>query len=239
MNRSLTKSLFRRALPITGLALLTAFPAHAVIFSFTGVLTNVEDPGNLLPPEVVLGTSFSGTIFYDAAEASTDALPAFPTRGEYDFNNPDGSDFSFTLNLGGHAWTANPTPTGPFNSIFVWNNHVTENDGLNYLSYDFSYDETASLPNGITAMELELRFRDNTATALSSDALPSLVPSLSTFSGSAALQFFGDDGMGNAFTVTGSILTVTPVPEPGEWAAMAGGLLGVFAVVRRRLARAR
>jgi len=240
MNPCSNSSLLRRALPAAGLALLAAFQTHAVIFSFTGMIPDdgdsVFDPNGLLPAEIVHGATFTGTFSYDPAQAGFDANPSNSTLGNYNFSNPDGSDFSLTLTLGGHTWASEVTTSPTFNQVVVWNDNVVLNDAVEYAAYRLSYDETAGLPNGLTTGEIRLLFRDDSATAINSDAAPTLVPLLSIFSSAASLHFSSEDGMGNSASFNSIILTVTPVPEPGEWAVIAGGLLGAFALARRRRA---
>ena len=210
------------------LASLTALPAHAVMFSFTGQIDELNGSSTLLPAEIVPGAQFFGTFAFDPAQASLDGNFT-PSLGNFSFSNPDGSDFSLSLTLGGHTWASEAGAVPGDRQVNVTNN--TSDDRVEYLANKLSYDESPGLPNGITSISFALRFTDASGTALSSDAPPNLVPQLPAFSGGFFVT--ADDGGVNSVSLNATILSVTPVPEPGEWAVIMGGLLGVFAVVRR------
>jgi hypothetical protein len=75
---------------------------------------------------------------------------------------------------------------------------------------------------------------DPSRTALASDAVPGMVPALTSF-GNASWNLSGyTTGGVHVWGISANITGITPVPEPGEWAVIMGGLLGVFAVVRCR-----
>jgi hypothetical protein len=225
-------SLFRHPMPTAALALvasLSALPAHAVMFSFTGQIDEINGTSTLLPAEIVPGALFSGTFSFDPAQASLDGN-FNPSLGNFTFSNPDGSDFSISLTLGGHTWASEASAVDSDRQVNVNNN--TPEDRVEYQTFKLSYDGNPSLPNGITSASIALRFTDASGAALSSDAAPNLVPQLSVFSGGLFVN--ADDGGVNSVSFNATILSVTPVPEPGEWAVIMGGLLGGFAVVRRR-----
>lgn len=229
MNPDFKKSLFRHALPVAGLAMLATFQANAVMFSFTGEITSFDDPQSLLPIKIPLGGAFSGTFFYDPTQGGAD-VTVDGSYGTYFFTNPDGSDFSLSLTVGGNTFASLASPFNR-NNISVGNS--VPSDRLIYETGSLLLNG-GSLPNGLNDEDISLDFTDGTGTAVSNDSLPTLIPLLSIFGSASTLSFRAENNTG-VVTFEGTILTVTPVPEPGEWAVIAGGLLGVFAVVRRRL----
>jgi hypothetical protein len=220
--------------PTLGLALLaqlSTIQVQAVMFTFEGTIDYTIGSTELLPAGFTMGTTLRGTVFYDPAQAPFDGN-SNPNVGFYAFNNPDGSDYTFSVTGDGHTLSAAPTPSSPFNTINVSNNETF--DLISYNPGVVRYDG-GSLPNGLGNAEFGLELRDNSATALANDSLPTFAPLLSSFPDNPRFRFYADDGMGNSVEFRATITSLTPVPEPGEWAWIAGGCLGAFALVRRRI----
>jgi len=218
-----------------GLALLAqlgAIQVQAVMFSFHGTITATYASYDRLPDGFSMGTTLSGTVFYDPSQSSLDGN-SNPSLGSYIFNNPLGSDFILTVTGDGHTISSIATPSGPFNNVSVSNN--TPQDVISYNIPMAQYDE-GPLPNGLTNFQLTLEFTDISGTALSDDSLPAFPPSLSAFPDNPRFSFFAIDGLGDSVGFQALITSLNPVPEPGEWALITGGCLVSFAFVRRHIA---
>lgn len=181
-----------------GLALsLAAADAGAgpVTFAYAGTITGASalDPASPFPDPVDFGTPFNGTYTFDGS--ATNEI-ADPTSGSY--ASPLGT---LTLNLAGLSFTFTGISIGVVNS-----------PGFDFYDVIFAENPTADNPTGI---QLSLALTDFTGTALSSNALPLVPPSLSLFDTTNAF-FFTDTIDGNQVEVAGSLdaLDALAIPEP-------------------------
>ncbi len=190
-------STFGFALGLGVVSALSLISAHAradpVTFSYAGTITQVAalDPASPFPQLVEFGTAFNGTYTFDSE--AVNGILGDPSSGS--FASPLGT---LTLNLGGLSFAFTGISIGVFNS-----------PGFDFYSVLFAENPTADNPTGI---QLSLSLQDLTGTALSSNALPLLPPSLSLFDTTNAF-FFTDTIDGNQVEVGGS-LDALAVPEP-------------------------
>ncbi|MBV9891289.1 MAG: hypothetical protein JO090_10450 [Rhizobacter sp.] len=190
----------RSAAVALGLALGLAFgmsPDEArggpVTFAYAGTISQVPvlDPDSPFPLPVDLGTPYTGTYTFD--DGAVNQIAGDPTSGSY--FSPLGT---LKLNLAGLSFV--------FTGISIG---VIDSPGFDFYSVIFSENPSPDIPTGI---QLSLSLADYTGTALSSNALPALPPSLSSFDTTNAF-FFTDTIGGNQVEVGGS-LDALAVPEP-------------------------
>jgi hypothetical protein len=195
--------------------LLLSAPAGAssLALGFTGVLTTVSDPRGLLPVAVAPGASIGGTFSY---VSGAPCLSVLPTTCEY-----IASPASLDLFL---AETAFARVEGSA-YLFV-------EDGPLADSFSASVGAAASRAAGGSEpvwMSGDLQLLDPKATALDGMGLPTALD----VAGFARRSFDGGGCYGgrctgspqDQFQVTGTILTLQAVPEPGTGTLLALGLL--------------
>lgn len=213
---------------LTGLALT---PSHAVVFEFTATVNYLFGDVSLLPPGITLDTPLNGSLQFDPARASLDGNPGNPKAGTFYFMASDDSAFRLALDLGGNTLASVPTPSAPFNLVTAIDDNPY--DAVQYYTPNLRYNGGA-FPNGITTADLRLQFQDNSGTVLADDSLPTLVPLLSLFPDTAILAFYGANALGDSVEFQAQITSLTAVPEPAAWTAIAASLLAAFALARYR-----
>lgn len=218
---------------LTGLALT---PSRAVVFEFTATVDYLFGDASLLPPGIALDTPLTGTVQFDPARAGFDGNPGNPNIGDYFFLASDDSAFRLAIGFGGNTLASAPTPSGPFNIVTAIDSHP--HDAVRYYTPHLLFNGGA-LPNGVTTADLRLHFQNNAGTVLGDDSLPTLVPLLSLFPDAAYLSFYGANELGDSVEFQAQITSLTAVPEPAAWTAIAGSLLAAFALARRRHPRPR
>ena len=236
--QSAARKVSARFLPAT-LGLLCACAADAQVFSFefTGTIFGTFDTADYVPDAIQGGQAVTGLITYDTANL-TDLFPGDPNNGLYRFTGAALGDFSMTVSLvtPGHTYVftsvAEPASMNWINLIQV--ETPADNDhGLTYSVGDPLRDGVPLLATANGSL-MSVNLGDPSRTALASDAVPGLVPALTSFENASWNLFGYTTGGVQVWGISANITGITPVPEPGEWAVIIGGLLGVFAVVRRR-----
>lgn len=216
------------ALVALGAALLSPQAAHGVAFNFTAVVTQVDDSANLFSGRYSEGTPASGTLWYDSSLELLDGN-GNPSVGFYGFAFAQADGFAMSLAIGGDHFAANQTGSGPFSSVIV---ALTSPHRVEYYSPRLTYNG-GTFPGDSTGQSMSLYFADNSNSAVTSDALPTFIPTESMFPDQRRLllEAWNDSDYS---AIRFDITSLTPVPEPGEWAAIAGGGLAAFAAIRRR-----
>jgi hypothetical protein len=97
---------------VVALALATASEAEPVQVAFTGTITDVTDPGGMLPPGIVVGTPFSGTYTFDSA-----APPPFVQEGSAVF--PIDPSSSVSIDIAGNPFTTTPSGVTIQDNVFL------------------------------------------------------------------------------------------------------------------------
>ena len=128
--------------------------------------------------------------------------------------------------------------TGPANPYEV-SEEITNNSGVDWRDFHFEIVEPPDAPgNGVVFTS----FNQSTLTGFTLDAPPSSGPRNLNFTGFLAnggttdadfnISPF-DPGEGN--TSTFSLIQTPTIPEPGTWAMLVAGFIGVLGMVRRRI----
>ena len=123
-----------------------------------------EDPFNLLGGAIKVNDRISGKYVYDSGVPDEDPDPH---GGLYWHNS---STFGIELKAGGFVFKTNPGD--PCLVIVLYND-------CPYDQYDLFSSNNLQLSNGMKVDEIMMRLKDDTGTALSSDALPTTAPVLS------------------------------------------------------------
>ncbi len=191
----------------------------------------------------MVGTPFSGFITYDtgAVKSGVDANSSM-NFGDYYFTTTSG--ISITVFVGGAVFTStNSTPGGNFAAINVGNNLGSGYDALTYSVGRPPLVNGAPVRAGATQGALEINFSDYTATAFTSDAIPTSAPSLSAYpDGNITVTASAPGAQGSLFYIGGEITAISPFPRvtlssqtlPGNqlrlsWPVSATGLTLQFA----------
>ena len=183
----------------------TAATADAVIFGFTGVVTQVDAP---LSGEFSVGEQVVGNYTFESSTADSDADPAV---GFY-----DNAITAFTATFGGDYTVTQ----GVDNDIFVANG-PPGNDVYNTQLANPTGPTVAGLP--LTGLNILLIDADSTVFA--SDALPLTPPDLAEFEFDFSGQIFFDSP-GNQ-TMDFQLTSLTLIPEPTTLVLSSLGLLGL------------
>lgn len=222
------------------LGLLGAGSASAQIFSFsfTATVSGIFDTADYVPDAIQTGQSVTGMITYSTANLA-DAFPGDPNNGVYRFTGAALGDLTMTVSLvtPGHTYAftsvAEPATLNWVNEIQV----ETPADSSHRLSYSAGdpLRDGSPLPATANGGFMSVSLSDPSRSALASDAVPTAVPSLTSYEDASWILNGYTTGGVAVWGISADITAITPVPEPGEWAAIAGSLLGAFALFRRRV----
>jgi hypothetical protein len=205
-----------------GLAALSA-PALAgpLFFNFTGTVTQTNfDPSDPFGGSIVFGTPIMGTYVFDSATPDSDPSGS---SGSYQHS---GVPYGLSINIGGNVFSTND-----FLAVNVLNGGGFDQYGVLACAGGagacFSGDLTVSI-----------LMQDATGTALSSDALPGIAPSLAAFQSRTVAfnrNYFDDAGTFFQIQIDGTLDSLIAVPEPSTAVAV---LLGcAFLAIARRKAK--
>lgn len=222
------------------LGLLGACSAAAQVFSFqfSGTVSGIFDTASYVPDVIQNGQAVTGMITYSTANL-TDVYSGDPNNGVYRFTGSALGGLTMTVSL------VTPGQTYVFSSVaepatMNWLNSIqveTPADSSHRLSYSAGDPLMGGSPLPVTANGgfMSVNLTDPSRTALASDAVPNAVPSLNRFEDADWILNGYTTGGVAVWGISAKITDITPVPEPGEWAMIGSGLLGIFAAVRRRL----
>lgn len=218
---------------VAAMSCLAPMDAQAVMFSFSGTVTGLYDLDNYLPADIQAGQPISGTLSYSLDNVA-DLSPGNPESGTYRFIGAALGDISMTVQLttpdNVHVFTSVVAPVNGMNAIEV-RLPAAGTHSVEYLHYD-------ALMNGqgfqdIAWTLLALSFRENAGGVLGSDAVPTTLGALNGFGTRQVTMGGYRPGGFLEFQITAQVTSLSVVPEPGEWAMLAGGALGMFGLVRR------
>ncbi|MCB9849789.1 MAG: hypothetical protein H6817_03710 [Phycisphaerales bacterium] len=199
---------------VAAILILTAIttPAAGTVLTieFDGVIDFVEDT---LPfsDTIGIGTPFEGSYSYDSD--TPDNFPNDPTAGGYSFPNS-----SMSFKIGDLAFST------PDLRMTIWD-----------ISLFDVYEVSNSSPfsaHGVDWGLARITLRDDTGTALASDALPVNAPDLEDFDFARALLLRRIDQRESS--IKGTVTSIRLVPEPGTLTFLATGL---FLCAHRRTSR--
>jgi len=189
--------------------------ATIITIELTAEIAEVDDLGGLLEGNVNVGDTITGSYTYDST--TLDSSPS-ETVGSYEhFNSP----YGISLSVGGFVFETNPDNV--YFLVQILNDHLGE-DGYLLRSYN-----NLPLSNGVWVDHISWHLVDYSATALSSDELPTAPPVLEDWAYSPAqlgLEFGSKGGSG----IYGEVTSVDIVPEPGTVFLLG---LGSLALIRR------
>lgn len=199
-RQTLLKRLFLLAVVLCPLLLpVNAVHAALVTYSFTG---DVDTVNPLLSSTFNTGQNMSGSITVNTSDTNVN-----PLFGNYAVTN-------FSLNIGGYTATIGSS------------GQVEVRNGLPGLD---RFNVTENAPNGSTVnflaprlFEIQLR---GPASVFNSDALPTTVPSISSFSNSNQWRLVF--GPGNGISVRGDMASLTAVPLPAAVILFGAGLVAL------------
>lgn len=206
-----------------------------IVFRLSGVVSEVTDPGQLLPPSIAAGTAFTGQLFYETS--TPDEFPTDPARGRYR-HLPNTGQGGLSIVIGDLD----------FHSVTDNDFHVEIDNGLTYIPFD---DPGATRPAAdyfwvpdvyvnsglpVEQVKFQLLWSDQTAAAFQSDFLP-LELDVSSFE-NPSIDIVGTGGAetgggGVAFLqIRVAVESAVVVPEPST--ALVGALaLGICGVATR------
>jgi hypothetical protein len=191
------------------LSFVLASAAHASPVTYSFTGTVTDDPYGLSSP----GAAIAGSFVFDSS--AVDAI-ASPSTGSF---LSSGAAYGFNVDVGGHLYAvAGGVVVNTANDIGV--------DQYGVVAQDSSLD-------------LELFFQDATSSALSSDALPTSVPSIAAFDFRQFRLFSGDAeflGSVDSLSCTAGC-TVAAVPEPGTALLLGPSLFALVLTSRIRARR--
>ena len=192
--------------------------AELVTIELTGEVTFVDE-SPILQGLFHIGDPVTGIYTYDADMG--DKNP-WGSVGDYDFNT---EPYGVVLDLSG--LTIQTDPNNVHFSIGILNN-MNGRD-----SYGFSSDVNLPLPNGLPVRHISWQLDDWSATALSSDHLPTEAPVLEDWqrAGSLNIEF----GFKGGSVIGAGIESATVVPEPSTFCILA--VLSVLTIGRQRARR--
>lgn len=219
MNESIATRL--RPAVLAGLLVATAVnPASAatIYMNFSGVTTT----SNVSLPAIPVGTAISLTYAFDTAAIDTNAAANI---GRYALT-------SFTVNVGGNAFTATPLSTS---YVQISNNAGGSYDDF-YLVYNLSDALSGPLINGAALTGASADLRDDEAGQFNSDDLVLTPDPLSQFERKRfTLDFNLNPGTASIIGQINSWTVVpAPVPVPAAFWLL-GGALGALGCLARRV----
>ncbi len=205
--------------------------AQIVTFQFSGTVTNNYAPGvgdPVFAAAFPVGSSYTATYTYDLTVPDVDARS---TVGIYLGGASD--NFNSTITLNGVTFSETHSTA----TVTVYNNQVGGYAGNTIDGAVFNYATGAShtTPDGFNLQSrLEYLYSSNLG-LFSSDALATLTTSsytLSSFNLLGVGQFLFSGGRYVDVSITG--LSVSAIPEPGTWAAIAAGSVLAMTIWKRR-----
>ena len=187
--------------------------ATIITIDIAAEIAEVDDLGGLLEGQVNVGDTITGSYTYDSATPDSNPLE---TIGNYEhFNAP----YGVSLSVGGFVFQTDPDNVNFLVTI------LNDNNGSD--DYTFGSYNNLPLSNGVGVSFISWALDDYTATALSSDALPTTPPVLEDWESIAGLTItYGPKG---SSMIRGHVTSA--VPEPGTVFLLG---LGSLALIRKR-----
>ena len=198
----------------------TRAEASPIVVQFTGVVTQVDAE---LASYFSVSDSLVGS--FEIESSLVDEFPADPVHGRY------GPLSAFSFTVSGYS---GGFPLSGENEVNILHNTSTFDDIYQLHAKPFS----GPLVLGYEPDSFQLNLIDKTRTVLGSDALPLVVPPLSSFT--SAIWVMGFSEPFNSYSLQGVIRTMettSAVPEPASLALLASGLTAIVLRRRRRSAR--
>jgi len=210
MNNS---PIVRRCLAILA-CLLFILPASAVVVSygFSGYVAYVNNPSNTLPANIIYGAPFNGMFTYDTEATLAGDQSASTNAGNFYFSSTNG--ISMYVSVAGHLFFSRQSGSN-VNTSFIVHDDYVERDSLsvNFAQPNVLQDGNP-FPGNPDSASLLLYFLDNTATALSSDVLPTNPPVLAAFTTVRRVEVISNKDGKTLGAFQGTITNITTTPNP-------------------------
>ncbi len=213
------KAIMKKSIAMHSALLLAAclcadeLSAAVVTFGFSGTLTTVQNPSNVLSASISFGTPFTGILTYDTSKilGGADADPS-TNSGSYYFNSNGGLWFS--VNVGGHSFdVTTPSPGDPNADILIYNFSDPQDAFWVDASAPTIRMDGAGLPGSYTVSGMSFLLFDNSGLVYTNDVLPLVPPNLSAFDSHHLDIYAYTPGSGTTFYVTGNITNIS-APHP-------------------------
>ena len=188
--------------------------AAIIIIDLTAEISDVDDLGGLLEGLVNVGDIITGSYTYDSA--TPDSKPS-ETVGQYEYVT---QPYGVSLSVGGFVFQTDPENINFL--VSVGNNHLGD-DRYSLRSYS-----NLPLSNGVLVDHISWQLVDYSATALSSDALPTTPPVLEDWQSIFGITItFGYKG---SSMIRAHVTSAELVPEPATIFLLG---LGALALIRK------
>ena len=176
---------------------VNSLEATIITINLTAEIAEVYDISGLLEGNVNVGDTITGSYTYDSSTPDSNPLE---TIGSYEhFNAP----YGVTLSVGGFVFQTDPDNVDFLVTI------LNDNNGSD--DYTFGSYNNLPLSNGVGVSFISWALDDYTATALSSDALPTTPPVLEDWESIAGITItYGPKG---SSMIRAHVTSA--VPEPG------------------------
>lgn len=162
-----------------------ASPDAPITIFIKGEVAEVFDPDNILGGAINVGDPIFGSYTYDPATSDSDPLP---TRGEYLHTSPP---YGIAVNAGGFHFETDPSNVDF--EVAISNDQGSPPEDY----YVLWSNSNLPLWNGALVEAIGWQLDDPTGTALSSDALPTVPPTLSDWESIFGLNAYGRSGIYN------------------------------------------
>ena len=189
--------------------------AESLSIAITAEVATVDDPGGFLVGAINVGDVITGTYVYESSTPDTN--PA-PTVGDYSHTT---APFGITLNAGGFVFRTDPNNVNFL--VEIVNDHgIPPSDNYLLRSYNNIFDvSTPPDPFGQPAdNHIAWQLDAPTLAALSSDALPTVPPTLADWQSIFGLTIESRNSFGDSFFarahVTSAELIISCAKKPKE-----------------------
>jgi len=202
----------------------SAFAEAALVpIAITAEVTEVLGDPDLLEGRVNVGDLITGVYIYDSS--TPDSHP-FEHWGVYEHHAPP---YGITLTVGGFVFMTDP---GNVDFLVEIANNII-GVVVDYDLYRLESHNNLPFSNGVLVNEISLELRDYTATALSSEALPTTAPVLDDWYYRDIRIYAGflSNGWQASYTFYGHLTSAVLIPEPATIILLG---LGGLALLRRR-----
>jgi len=143
--------------------------AEPISINITAEVALVDDPGDTLGGVISVGDIITGTYIYESTTPDSNPLP---TVGDYWHSTPP---YGITINAGELVFKTDPDNVDFL--VEIVNDHGSPPRD-NYLLRSYNNIFNPALPNGAVVDHISWQLDDPTATALSSEVLPTVPPVL-------------------------------------------------------------
>lgn len=214
------------------IGLVLAAPAVAIGSPFTiivsGTVSSVEDPSSSLDPSVVVGASYSASFTLDSTGVDNRS-----DDNSIGFFSPRFDPFGATGQIGSLSLVDNGAGLGLQDNVpFLDQGVITMRDILSLQFRDVTIPGVPCVSDGLlggACQTFAIHLTDPTASALSSDQIPGLFPSLSAWSATTMTMGMLHLPVSHSqfLRVRGTVEQFTVVPEPGSAVLIGFGLAGL------------